>query len=126
MDLISQLDNRRGLSETSRRCLRELGDEIAMPPFKMIIWKRGHFGDVLRWNRDQKPWFDALPAQDWVLFYLHKTASHTTGLDYATIREQLPHAVERRDLIVKIRLHDRLETMTIAALVNDAVVAKLA
>ncbi|MBC7132503.1 MAG: hypothetical protein H5U16_05295 [Roseovarius sp.] len=121
MDLISRLDHQRGLSLTARECLRALEGEFAVQGFDMTIRKRGHFGDVLRWSRDGKPWFDALPAQHWVLFYLHKVASRAHGLDYSTICGQLPHAVERRDLVVKVRLHDRGQALVMAALSNDAV-----
>ncbi|MFB9150733.1 hypothetical protein [Roseovarius ramblicola] len=119
-DLISELDMRRGLTDTGRQCLRVLRDETSVLPFDLKIQKRGHFGDVLRWTCNGKLWFDALPAKQWVLFYLNKRALSEPGLSYSSVSARLPHAVERRDLIVNVRLHDKSEASTMAALIRDA------
>ncbi|MCZ7676067.1 MAG: hypothetical protein M5U35_09615 [Roseovarius sp.] len=72
----------------------------------------------MRWERDGRLWFDALPAREWVLFYFGKTALRTPGLDYATVSGEFPEAVERRDLVVKVRLHDQAEAGAMATFIN--------
>lgn len=118
MNLIERLDARRGLTDTARGCLRTLLAGLAAAPFEPRIVTRGHFGDVLRWERDGRLWFDALPAREWVLFYFGKTALRTPGLDYATVSGEFPEAVERRDLVVKVRLHDQAEAGAMATFIN--------
>lgn len=120
VDVISELEMRRGLTQTAKQCLCVLRDETSALPFELTIQKRGHFGDVLRWSHDGKLWFDALPAQHWVLFYLNKRALSVPGLSYFSICDCLPHAVERQDLVVNVRLHDKGEALTMAELIKDA------
>ncbi|GAB4289113.1 MAG: hypothetical protein Kow0058_08590 [Roseovarius sp.] len=116
--LLDELDARRGLSGTARACLAALLEGIAAPPFEPCITRRGYFGDVLRWRREERPWLDALPARDWVLFYFARAALQVSGFHFAAISAAFPEAVERDDGIVKIRLRDRARAEAMAAFVT--------
>ena len=90
----------------------------------MTTYQRGWFGSVLRWKRDGDLWVDALPVHHRVPFYINKSALHAPGLDYGAISRRLPHASERSDFVVKTRLHDRPEALTMAEMINDALGSK--
>ena len=108
------------LGSDASLCLESLKTGLVGIGLILDIKKRGHLGNVHRFHSADTIWFDALPAKAWILFYFSASASRVAGLGFAQVKIAFASAIERKDMIVKVRLHDEKEAKIMVELIRSA------
>lgn len=98
----------RNSSTNTKSVLDTLMSQLSGCGCTLLVKKRGHFGNVIRFYFHDEFLFDALPARDWIKFYFSARASRLAPFHWPRVKQNFPDAEQRpKDLVVSIRLRDQ-------------------